>query len=154
MITLSADVIHLLQGKTLATAESCTGGGIGGALTSVPGSSSVYVGGIISYTNQVKNILLEVPCELLERCGAVSAVVAEHMARGVKKRLCADIGLSVTGLAGPGGDEYGNPVGTVYIGYCDDSCCISRQFLFDGDRESVRFQAIEHALKIVLELNG
>jgi PncC family amidohydrolase len=145
--------MHLLQGKTIATAESCTGGGIGSALTSVPGSSSVYVGGIISYTNHVKNMLLDVPLEMLDQYGAVSAVVAEQMARGVKKHLGADIGLSVTGLAGPGGDDYSNPVGTVYIGYCDDSCCISRQFLFDGDRESVRRQAIENALKIVIELN-
>ena len=154
MTKLSYDVIQLLQGKTLVTAESCTGGGIGAALTAVPGSSAVYKGGIISYTNEVKAKLLQVDPALLEREGAVSAPVAEAMAEGVCKVLEADVAVSVTGLAGPGGDEYGNPVGTVYIGYSDARHTISRCFLFSGDREQVRRQAAEAALKLIIQEKG
>ena len=150
-MTLCCNVLSALKGRTLVTAESCTGGGIGAALTAVPGSSEVYKGGVISYTNWVKHNLLGVNAELLERCGAVSAPVAEAMAAGARKALQADIAVSVTGLAGPGGDEFGNPVGTVYIGYCDERKNFSRHFCFAGDREAVRQAAIEEALKLVLE---
>ena len=119
MTNLCCKVLQSLAGKTLATAESCTGGMIGATLTAIPGSSTVYKGGVISYTNQVKHDLLDVPMEVLDGVGAVSAPVAEAMASGARKALKADIAVSVTGLAGPGGDEYGNPVGTVYIGYAD-----------------------------------
>lgn len=148
------DVLSCLTGKTLVTAESCTGGGIGAALTAIPGSSAVYKGGIISYTNWVKRHILGVDEALLETVGAVSAPVAEAMARGVRERLCADVAVSVTGLAGPGGDEYGNPVGMVYVGYADAQVTLSRQFLFSGDREQVRRQAMEAALELILELNA
>ena len=148
------DALSCLTGKTLVTAESCTGGGIGAALTAIPGSSAVYKGGIISYTNWVKRHILGVDEALLETVGAVSAPVAEAMARGVRERLCADVAVSVTGLAGPGGDEYGNPVGTVFVGYSDDNITISRRFLFSGDREQVRRQAMEAALELILELNA
>lgn len=128
MTTLCCEVLSALAGKTLVTAESCTGGGIGAALTAVPGSSNVYKGGIISYTNWVKHHLLGVDEGLLETVGAVSAPVAEAMARGAREALQADVAVSVTGLAGPGGDEFGNPVGTVFIGYCDESIVLSRHF--------------------------
>ena len=153
MNKLAAQVISVLQGKTLATAESCTGGGIGAALTAVSGSSAVFKGGIISYCNEIKNRLLAVPDDLLSSRGAVSASVAEAMAMGSRNALAADIAVSVTGLAGPGGDEFGNPVGTVFIGYADCQCCISREFHFSGDRESVRNQAITNALMLILEQN-
>lgn len=153
MTKLSCDVISALQGKTLATAESCTGGGIGAALTAVPGSSKVYKGGIISYTNDVKINFLGVSEEILESSGAVSGCVAELMAYGARNALKTDIAVSVTGLAGPDGDSYGNPVGTVYIGYSDRKITLSRHFLFQGDRESVRNQAIYAALQIILDNN-
>lgn len=149
----SSEVIARLQGKTLATAESCTGGGIGAALTAVSGASNVYKGGIVSYTNWVKEHLLGVDSKLLDNCGAVSAPVAEAMALGAKAALEADIAVSVTGLAGPGGDEYGNPVGTVYIGYSDGKNTLSRHYLFSGSREDVRNQAIDAALELILERN-
>lgn len=152
MMNLCCDVIRALQGKTLVTAESCTGGGIGAALTAVSGSSAVFKGGIISYTNEVKNKVLGVNAKLLEEKGAVSAPVAEAMAKGARERLDADIAVSVTGLAGPGGDDYGNPVGTVYIGYSDESKTLSRQFLFCGGRDSIRSQAIRTALEWLLQL--
>lgn len=153
MTTLCCDVLKALAGKTLVTAESCTGGGIGAALTAISGSSAVYKGGIISYTNWVKHNLLGVDEGILERLGAVSAPVAEAMAVGARKALQADVAVSVTGLAGPGGDDYGNPVGTVFIGYSDEHTTISREFHFSGDRESVRNSAIREALKLVLENN-
>lgn len=150
-MSLAFDVIARLQGKTLATAESCTGGGIGNMLTAVPGASNVYKGGIISYCNEVKRDLLNVSQDVLDQYGAVSAPVAEAMAKGARLALNTDIAVSVTGLAGPSGDEYGNPVGTVYIGYADKNICICRHFIFDGDRASVREQAIEMALKLILD---
>ena len=153
MTKLSCDIIRHLQGKTLVTAESCTGGGIGAALTAVPGSSAVYKGGVISYTNEVKEDILHVEQSVLRKHGAVSAAVAEAMATGVRNVLRADIAVSVTGLAGPGGDEYGNPVGTVYIGYSDAKNTKSEHYCFTGDRNAVRQQAIEAAMRMVLENN-
>ena len=151
MMSLAFDVIAQLQGKTLATAESCTGGGIGDALTAVPGASDVYKGGIISYCNEIKHKLLNVPTQMLNQFGAVSAPVAEAMAQGARSVLNTDVAVSVTGLAGPSGDEFGNPVGTVYIGYSDANTCLSRHFVFSGDREAVRTQAVDAALKLILE---
>lgn len=153
MTSLCCDVINRLEGKTLVTAESCTGGGIGAALTAIPGSSAVYKGGIISYTNWVKHNLLGVDENLLETLGAVSAPVAQAMAVGARNALKADAAVSVTGLAGPGGDEYGNPVGRVYIGYADEKIATAVEFTFSGDRDAVRRQAVEEALKLVLSYN-
>ena len=144
-------MLKALEGKKLVTAESCTGGMIGAALTAIPGSSAVYKGGVISYTNQVKHDLLGVPTALLDQVGAVSSAVAEAMAVGVRKAMDADVAVSVTGLAGPGGDEFGNPVGTVYIGYSDRNRSLAKHFLFSGDREQVRCQATEAALQMVLQ---
>ena len=151
MTSPAFDVIARLQGKTLATAESCTGGLIGAALTAVAGASRVYKGGIISYCNEIKHELLNVPAQMLEQYGAVSAQVARAMASGAKAVLGADIAVSVTGLAGPAGDEFGNSVGTVYIGYADESRCIARHYLFAGDREAVRQQAVDAALQLILK---
>ncbi len=150
---LTCDVLNRLKGKTLCTAESCTGGGIGAALTAIPGSSEVYKGGIVSYTNEIKQKLLGVNPVLLKNLGAVSAPIAEAMAMGARNALNADIAVSVTGLAGPGGDDRGNPVGLVFIGYADDKRITSRRFVFSGNREEVRKQAVEEALKLILELN-
>ena len=150
MTALCSDVLTALAGKTLATAESCTGGMIGAGLTSVPGASSVYKGGIICYTNEVKHQVLGVGSDLLETCGAVSAPVALAMAEGVRKVLKADVALSVTGLAGPGGDAFGNEVGTVFIGYADGEVSCVEEYHFPGNREEVRRQAAESALKTLL----
>ena len=146
-------MISRLQGKTLVTAESLTGGGIGAALTGVSGSSAVYKGGIISYTNWVKETVLGVSSDTLEVCGAVSAQTAGEMVLGVRRLLQADIAISVTGLAGPTGDEFGNPVGTVFIGYADENRCQVCPFLFSGSREAVREQTIVEALKLILKYN-
>lgn len=151
-MSLPSEVIHALQGKTLATAESCTGGLIGGALTGVSGSSKVYKGGIISYWSQIKEQLLSVDGDTLAKIGPVSAPVAEAMAIGAKKLLQADIAVSVTGLAGPDGDEFGNPVGLVFLGYADDIQTVTRECHFSGDRDSIRCQAVDAALNLILEM--
>jgi len=148
-----AEVLCKLNGKRLATAESLTGGLIGGAITAVPGASKVYAGGIVSYTNEVKHKLLGVSWEDLDSFGAVSAPVAKSMAVGAKKALEADVAVSVTGLAGPDGDEFGHPVGTVFIGYADEKTVIAREYHFDGDREQVRNQTIQAAMELILEFN-
>lgn len=153
MTNLCCDVLHALKGKTLVTAESLTGGGIGVAITDISGSSEVYKGGIISYTNWVKHHVLGVPMETLDTCGAVSEPVATAMAAGARKLLNADVAVSVTGLAGPGGDEFGNPVGTVFIGYADEKQTVVKHCLFQGNREEVRSQTIRAALELVLEMN-
>ena len=151
---LSAKVLTALADKRLATAESLTGGGIGAAITSVSGASKVYAGGIISYSNEVKHRVLKVPTKFLETLGPVSKPVAEYMAADARGILKADVAVSVTGLAGPDGDEFGNPVGTVFIGYADEKTAFAREYHFDGDREEIREQTICAALKLVLEQNA
>ena len=153
MTKKASEVLAQLRGKTLVTAESLTGGGIGALLTSVPGASQVYKGGVISYTDEVKRELLGVPGAYLTEFGAVSAPVAEAMAMGAKLYLQADVAVSVTGLAGPDGDAYGNPVGTVFIGYADAKGVSVGEYHFSGDREEVRNQTVLAALDLILTKN-
>ncbi len=150
MMSRAYDVITALSGKTLATAESCTGGGIGAALTAVAGSSQVYKGGIVSYCNEAKQNLLGVDEEILNTYGAVSAPVAKAMAEGARKALQTEIAVSVTGLAGPGGDDFRNPVGTVFVGYADKNTAIAVEYHFTGDRAQVRSHAVIAALELIL----
>ena len=152
----SCEVIERFSalGKTLATAESLTGGGIGAALTAVAGSSAVFKGGVISYTDEVKREILCVPDQWLNKYGAVSPWVAMEMASGVRGLLHSDAAISVTGLAGPGGDDYGHPVGTVYIAYEDRERSGVHHYHFEGDRDAVREQTIEAALKLILMYNA
>lgn len=138
-----------LKGYTLATAESCTGGLVAERITRVPGASEYFVGSVVSYTNQIKTELLGVPQEMIERCGAVSGEVAEAMARGIKERTGATIGLSVTGVAGPDGGTQAVPVGTVYIGLADDVMTSNRRLVLPGDRHLIRWRASAAALEMV-----
>ncbi len=154
MTKLCSEVLSALKGKKLVTAESLTGGGIGAALTAVPGASEVYKGGIISYTNEVKHRVLGVPMDVLERYGAVSRWTAGYMVSGVRKLLDADVAISVTGLAGPGGDEFGHPVGTVFISYEDRKQSVVEHHLFSGTRQEIRQLTIEAALRLILKYNG
>lgn len=153
-MTEAQQVIERLaaMGKTLATAESCTGGLVGQTLTSVSGASRVYRGGIISYCNEIKYRLLNVDQELLDTLGAVSAPVAEQMAQGARKALQTDYALSVTGIAGPNSDETGKPVGLVYLGVSSENDTIVKEYHFDGDREQIRSQACKEALRLLLEM--
>lgn len=139
------------QNLKLAVAESCTGGLIGHLLTNVPGSSDYYVGGIVSYANEVKIHTLGVHQDTLEKHGAVSEETVLEMARGVRLTLHADIGLSVSGIAGPGGWTAEKPVGTVWIGLVAEDTEQARHHILDGDRIEIKEQAARQALKIVIE---
>ncbi|MBN2413802.1 competence/damage-inducible protein A [candidate division KSB1 bacterium] len=120
--------------KTLAAAESCTGGLVANQFTNIPGSSAFFLGGIISYSNQVKIDTLGVPEELINKHGAVSDKVAGAMAKGVRERLGADYAISTTGIAGPSGATPGKPVGLVYVGYADADETTTARFTFADDR--------------------
>jgi nicotinamide-nucleotide amidase len=142
----------LEQGLTLATAESCTGGMVAQRLTSVPGSSRVFRGAVVAYSNEVKEVELGVPLEVLERYGAVSAEAAAAMAAGARERLGADIAVAVTGIAGPDGGSQEKPVGLVYLHAESPSGSRSADFVFPGDREGVRRRAAVTALHLVRRL--
>lgn len=136
---------------TVATAESCTGGLIAASLTEVPGSSAVVRGGVVSYVNDVKMKSLDVPETAFVDGSAVCEDVAVAMARGVASELGADVACSVTGIAGPGGEEPGKPVGTVWIGISSSGNAFAKEFHFKGNRENVRAQATQVALEMILE---
>ncbi len=145
------------RGWTLATAESCTGGMVATRLTSVPGSSDVFLGSIVSYANEVKESELGVPRETLERYGAVSEETAAAMSAGVRRRLDADVAVSVTGIAGPGGGTEDKPVGLVHVHAATPETSHAIQFTYAQDRESIRRRATVaalHLLRRVLTQNG
>jgi nicotinamide-nucleotide amidase len=132
--------------QTLAVAESCTAGMLGMHITRVPGSSGYFTGGILCYSNEAKMELCRVSAELLEKHGAVSAEAAEALAQGVRNSLHSSIGLSITGIAGPGGGSPEKPVGLVYIGISDGEHTESRHRIMPGDRESIRERSTYLAL--------
>jgi nicotinamide-nucleotide amidase len=135
-------------GLTLAVAESCTGGMLGERITSVPGSSDVFRGGVIAYHNDVKREALGVVQEDLKAFGAVSEQVALQMATGVRNKMGADIGLSITGVAGPGGGSVEKPVGLVWIGF-HGARLTARRINAGGDRAEIRQRATQAALDTV-----
>lgn len=138
-----------LRGLSLATAESCTGGLVSAALTAIPGSSAVFAGGTVAYADSVKEDLLGVPRELLDRHGAVSGEVAEAMARGVRERLSADLAVSVTGIAGPDGGTPEKPVGLVWFAISSATGTQSVTRNLFGDRDGVRERATVTALDLM-----
>jgi len=153
-ITLANTLYGILKEKnvTVATAESCTGGMIGAALTAIPGISEFYGYGVVTYANEAKEQLIGVKHETLEEFGAVSDKTACEMAAGVLKLAKSDYGIAVTGIAGPGGGSAEKPVGLVYIGFADkNGKCTAYKNIFDGDRESVREQTVCTALKILIK---
>lgn len=138
------------RNMTLATAESCTGGGFSHLLTGIPGSSAFFIGGIIAYHNNVKTQLLDVPESALIRHGAVSSQTAASMAEGGRSRFNTDFGVSITGIAGPSGGSPEKPVGLVYVALATTKRTHVQQHLFSGDRHRVREQAITAALRLAL----
>ncbi len=138
------------QNKTLALAESCTGGAVASRLVSVPGASRVFLGGVVSYTNAVKHSALGVSEETLARHTAVSAPVAREMAEGARTRLSSDIAVSVTGLAGPGGGTEEIPVGRVFLGIATGEGSDVRKLTLSGNRRRIRRQAVKEALSLIL----
>ena len=153
--TLLYDAASLLdacraKGIKLATAESCTGGLIAGILTSIAGSSDVVERGFVTYSNEAKNELLGVPMELIGAVGAVSEPVAQHMAQGALQRSHADIVVSVTGVAGPGGGSAEKPVGLVWFGLAQRGKPVaSESRVFPGDRTAIRVATVEHAFALI-----
>ena len=148
MSRVAENLVELLKarGLTCATAESCTGGGVGSAITAVPGSSAVFLGGVISYANEVKRDVLGVSDHDLQTVGAVSGEVAAQMADGARKLLKTDLAVSLTGIAGPDGGSAGKPVGLVWFGLATARGVRTEKAVFRGDRARVREQAVVHAL--------
>jgi nicotinamide-nucleotide amidase len=151
------DLLALLEarGLTLATAESCTGGLIAAALTAIPGSSAVVTRGFVTYSNEAKRDMLGVPWGVLEGYGAVSESTARRMAEGALRASRADIAVSCTGIAGPGGATPGKPVGLVFIGAArkDGATQVLRR-VFPGDRTAVRAATVDQALALAKALMG
>lgn len=151
-MTTAEKLVNALMDKkmTCATAESCTGGGVGYTITGVSGASAVFWGGVISYDNSVKRDVLGVPDEVLATKGAVSSECAAAMAEGARRLLKTDLAVSLTGIAGPGGGTDEKPVGLVWFGLASKSSTTTEKMIFSGDRERVRASAIEHALLLLL----
>ncbi len=148
-MTLAQEVLHLLQRhhKTLATAESCTGGMIAAAITDLPGSSSVFKGGVVSYWTQVKHDVLGVKQSTLDAVGAVAPETAREMAEGARAVVGSDLAVSVTGVAGPDSDERGNPVGCVYLALTDGThTVVHKPEGLGHERSEIRRGAVQYAL--------
>lgn len=140
------------KGMTLGTAESLTAGLIAATVADVSGASAVLMGGIVSYDPRVKHEVLGVSQEVIDTVGVVSEACALQMADGARKLLKVDVALSATGVAGPTGGTAENPVGTVWLGVSTAEGTIARRFQFDGDRQSVRRQTVETALRLALDV--
>ncbi len=153
-LELAALVGQYLQsrGWMLATAESCTGGGVAQAITEIAGSSTWFDCGFVTYSNASKMALLNVPADVLEQFGAVSNETASAMCQGALYNSQATVALSTTGIAGPDGGVPGKPVGTIYFGWMCGDVTQVEHMLFSGDRRSIREQTVRHALRGLLEL--
>ena len=152
IMELAARVGAALKQKSLllATAESCTGGGVAQAITEIAGSSDWFDCGFVTYSNNSKTELLDISATLIARHGAVSEEVAAAMALGSLANSRADVSVSTTGIAGPGGAVPGKPVGTVCFGWANDETSFTETLLFAGDRHAVRRQTVAHALRGLL----
>ncbi len=150
MTTAKALAQYLISAqKTIATAESCTGGLIGHTLTNIPGSSTWYQGGIIAYANDIKVRLLKISPGLIKQCGAVSAPVAKAMAEGARKCLKSDVSIATTGIAGPAGGSITKPVGLVFIAIAAPKKTIVKKFIFKGARLSIKKQTLKEAFTLL-----
>ncbi len=138
-----------MNNATIAAAESCTGGLLAERLTSIAGSSTYFLGGVVCYSNEMKTAWADVPKELIEAKGAVSAEVAIALAEGIRRRVGSTIGVGITGIAGPGGGSEEKPVGLVHLALASASGVKERAVRFPGDREMVRLQASQAALDMV-----
>lgn len=144
----AAELLAVLRGRgmTMASAESCTGGMVAAAITDIPGASSVFLGGVVVYSNDAKKRLLGVRAQTLVSFGAVSAQTAHEMASGAARTLDADCAVAVTGIAGPDGGSIEKPVGTVWFGFDVGGATTTECALFDGDRGAIRRAATAYAL--------
>lgn len=142
----------LTRGKTIATAESCTGGNIAHNITLLAGSSQYFLGGIVSYANEVKMNVLGVSKEDLDKYGAVSKAVVESMATGACRTIGSDYSVATSGIAGPGGGSEEKPVGTVWMAVSDGNKVVSKKWNFDGSREEIIEKATKTAIFMLLEI--
>ncbi len=140
------------QGATLATAESCTGGLLSALVTAVPGASDYFLGGVVSYANQVKERLLGVPAQTLATQGAVSRATVEAMARGVRSLIGTTYGVAISGIAGPGGGTPEKPVGTVHFAVDSPVGCVAGAILHPGSRDEIRAVSADAALDLLLQV--
>jgi nicotinamide-nucleotide amidase len=139
----------VLREATISVAESCTGGLIGDRITNVPGSSSYFRGGVVAYSDEIKEHVLGVPAEILEAHGAVSAQTATAMVAGVRRLMGSDLGLAVTGIAGPTGGTPEKPVGLVYVALARETGTLSEERRFSGGREEIKYRTSQWALDLV-----
>jgi len=137
------------QKKTIALAESCTGGTLAKLLTDIPGASEYFTGGWVSYSNEAKTSELDIPMDMIGKHGAVSSNVAQAMAKNARKKAGADFAIAITGIAGPTGQGPQKPVGLVYISLDSAKGCETKRFIFSGDRESTRLRAAQTALNLL-----
>ena len=151
--TIEFHIGNLLRarGLTLATAESCTGGLVADRITNIPGSSDYFVGGIVAYANTVKIQTLGVASETIERYGAVSRETVLEMAKNARGLLQADIAVSISGIAGPGGGQPTKPTGTTWIGLAASDGVWARTFIWDGDRPQNKAYSAEAALQFIMD---
>ncbi|MFN3689836.1 MAG: competence/damage-inducible protein A [Fimbriimonadales bacterium] len=151
--TLEQAVVQSLleAGQSLVVAESCTGGLLGHRITSVAGSSAVFLGGVVSYSNALKETLVGVPRTVLETHGAVSEPTARAMAQGIRERLGGWWGIGITGIAGPSGGTPDKPVGLVYIGVSDPQATVVKRQIFAGDRATIKYRATQYALWLLYQ---
>ncbi len=145
--------LYKRKGRTLSTAESCTGGLVAAAITTVPGASAVFTHGFVTYADAAKTQMLGVPADLLAMVGAVSEPVARAMAEGARARSGADVAVSITGIAGPDGGTPEKPVGTVWFGLAGPSESLTYHQNFHGNRDEIRAQSVAFALRL-LEQEG
>ena len=145
----TAIALLIRHGQTAGTAESLTGGLVAAALTSVPGASAVFRGGVVAYAADLKESLLDVPASLIDRVGTVHPDIALAMARGARERLAATIALATTGVAGPDPAD-GQPVGTVHIAVCTPGRAIHRELALGGTREQIRDATVKHVLNLLV----
>jgi nicotinamide-nucleotide amidase len=152
ILDMAAKVGRALEtrGLSMATAESCTGGGVAQAVTEIPGSTGWFECGFVSYSNASKTEMLEVPAALIAQFGSVSVEVAAAMAEGAVANSNADVAVSTTGIAGPTGAVPGKPVGTVCFGWSRGGATHTERLVFSGDRHAVREQTVAHALNGLL----
>lgn len=152
-ITIEQFIVEELKSRnlTLSVAESCTGGGLGNCITNIPGSSEIFLGGVIAYSNDIKMKLLGIKENTLKEHGAVSKQTAAEMAAGIRKLTGSDIGIAITGIAGPGGASRNKPVGLVFIHLCSEKKETGIYKIFPGSREIVKIRTINYSLFLIKE---
>ena len=152
--TIAQRIGKLLLAKnlTLSVCESCTGGMLGSIITSVAGSSKYFLGGVVAYADNVKQEIVGVRSQTLQRCGAVSTAAVREMALGIKKRMRSDIGIAITGIAGPGGGSGIKPIGTVYIAIVVRKRITMQRCLFKGSRQEIRRAACAKTLDMLEQM--